>query len=221
MKTDLYAILEIPKSASGEAIKAAYRRLSKTCHPDAPGGSEEKFTLLSDAYQTLRDVDARAFYDVTGLKLDVEQDKIHAEMMKVVDVIFKSCVQDCFDKGKTLKDYGLLAHMKAGFRDSVAQASESVSQIRDQIEDLKSMVSDVIKSDGEGNIFVDRLNLLIEDREDALRQTANALRVLEAGSAEMKKYSSESEMMARSAQWAHAHSWSNATNSTSSATWTR
>jgi len=63
--TDYYLTMEIGRSASGEEIKHAYRRLARRFHPDVsddPDG-EGKFKVLAEAYQTLKRPDLRAAYD--------------------------------------------------------------------------------------------------------------------------------------------------------------
>lgn len=62
----LYEILGVPRDASQEDIKKAYRKLSKTTHPDTPEGSAEKFAPISMAYRILSDPEKRAKYDETG-----------------------------------------------------------------------------------------------------------------------------------------------------------
>ena len=54
---DHYAILGLPQDAELAEIKAAYRRLARGCHPDLHPGdpcAEEKFKLVSEAYEALR-----------------------------------------------------------------------------------------------------------------------------------------------------------------------
>ena len=61
-----YQVLGLSRYASSAEIKKAYRRLAKDCHPDlAGGGDPERFYLLSEAYQTLSDRQARARYDAS------------------------------------------------------------------------------------------------------------------------------------------------------------
>jgi curved DNA-binding protein CbpA len=63
-----YQLLEVPKDADQNAIKASYRRKAKMYHPDANGGSSENETLfkeISEAYVVLSDEDKRAEYDKT------------------------------------------------------------------------------------------------------------------------------------------------------------
>ncbi|HAW50520.1 TPA: molecular chaperone DnaJ [bacterium] len=70
MKRDYYEILGVPKNASLDEIKSAYRRLAKKYHPDVASGSkkeaEEKFKEISEAYEILSDPQKRSQYDQFG-----------------------------------------------------------------------------------------------------------------------------------------------------------
>lgn len=64
---DPYKILEVPRSASDDEIKKAYRKLSKKYHPDnKQTGDEEKFKEISNAYEVLSDKNKKAAYDNPG-----------------------------------------------------------------------------------------------------------------------------------------------------------
>jgi len=61
---DYYAILGVPRNATQEEIKRAYRRLALKYHPDRNPGNkeaEEKFKEISEAYQVLSDPEKRAW----------------------------------------------------------------------------------------------------------------------------------------------------------------
>ncbi len=62
---DYYETLGVPKSATADEVKKAYRRLARKHHPDA-GGSEEKFKQVGEAYEVLSDPEKRAQYDQYG-----------------------------------------------------------------------------------------------------------------------------------------------------------
>lgn len=69
VKLDYYEVLEITKTAPGEEIKKAYRKLAMKYHPDRNAGNkeaEEKFKALSEAYEVLSDTDKRQKYDRFG-----------------------------------------------------------------------------------------------------------------------------------------------------------
>jgi len=66
---DYYQILDVPRSASDEHIKSAYRKLAMRWHPDRNNGSaeaEDKFKAISEAYDVLRDPNKRAAYERYG-----------------------------------------------------------------------------------------------------------------------------------------------------------
>ena len=68
-KRDYYEVLGIPKSASKEEIKKAYRKLALKYHPDknkGDKGAEEKFKEGSEAYHILSDDKRKANYDQFG-----------------------------------------------------------------------------------------------------------------------------------------------------------
>ena len=69
MKKDYYEILGVPRDASPEEIKRAYRRIAFKYHPDRNPGdkeAEEKFKEAAEAYEVLRDPQKRAIYDAYG-----------------------------------------------------------------------------------------------------------------------------------------------------------
>ncbi|MBI2055574.1 MAG: molecular chaperone DnaJ [Candidatus Sungbacteria bacterium] len=66
MIRDYYHVLGIPRNASKEDIKKAYRRLAHQYHPDKAGGNEGKFKEINEAYQVLSDDSKRAQYDQFG-----------------------------------------------------------------------------------------------------------------------------------------------------------
>ncbi len=50
---DYHAVLGLAKGAGAEDARAAYRRLAKQFHPDAPGGDADRFHKISQAYEGL------------------------------------------------------------------------------------------------------------------------------------------------------------------------
>lgn len=62
---DYYKTLGVPRDATPEAIKKAFRKLARTHHPDA-GGDEAKFKEINEAYEVLSDEKKRKLYDQYG-----------------------------------------------------------------------------------------------------------------------------------------------------------
>ncbi|MCP9486810.1 MAG: molecular chaperone DnaJ [Gaiellaceae bacterium MAG52_C11] len=61
-----YDTLGVPKNASADEIKKAYRKLARAHHPDASGGDEVRFKEIQGAYDVLSDPEKRKQYDTFG-----------------------------------------------------------------------------------------------------------------------------------------------------------
>ncbi|KAJ0240751.1 Chaperone protein dnaJ 11 [Hirschfeldia incana] len=65
----LYEVLDVPRGATSQDIKSAYRRLARICHPDVAGtdrsnsSSADEFMKIHAAYCTLSDPEKRSVYD--------------------------------------------------------------------------------------------------------------------------------------------------------------
>lgn len=98
---DYYDILGIPRKASLEDIKKAYRELALRYHPDrVPEGqkkeAEEKFKEVSEAYAILSDPQKRALYDQRGHS-GINQTYTQEDIFRGAD--FSSIFSDLSDFG--------------------------------------------------------------------------------------------------------------------------
>jgi molecular chaperone DnaJ len=67
-KRDYYDVLGVPRNASNEDVKKAFRRLAMQYHPDRnkQDGAESKFKQIGEAYEVISDAEKRAAYDRFG-----------------------------------------------------------------------------------------------------------------------------------------------------------
>ena len=56
-----------------DAVKKAYRKLSRKHHPDKPGGDADTFRLLNRANKVLTTQKLREQYDILGIDLDDDE----------------------------------------------------------------------------------------------------------------------------------------------------
>jgi len=72
-KHDYYETLDVPRNASEDDLRKAYRKLARKYHPDLNPGdkaSEERFKNVQEAYDVLSDSKKRGMYDQVGFYSD-------------------------------------------------------------------------------------------------------------------------------------------------------
>jgi molecular chaperone DnaJ len=67
---DYYAILGVPRDASAEQIKRAYRKLARELHPDVnpDAAAQQRFQDVTAAYEVLTDPQKRRSLTWAGIR---------------------------------------------------------------------------------------------------------------------------------------------------------
>lgn len=89
MKT-LYDVLGVPKDASQDDIRAAYKQKRSEHHPDREGGDHDLMAELNAAYDVLGNTESRAVYDAVGHS-DVQ------EFERTVVLLMSSAIEQSLD----------------------------------------------------------------------------------------------------------------------------
>lgn len=73
---DYYEVLGLPRTATQDEVRRAYRKLARKYHPDVTqqADGEARFKELGEAYQVLKDTEKRAAYDRLGRQWQNGQD---------------------------------------------------------------------------------------------------------------------------------------------------
>lgn len=93
-----YDLLDLPKEATPDQIKKAYRKKAKSAHPDA-GGDPEAFNALARGAAVLLDPARRDKFDRTG-EFDDKPDHQQAEVMQLLSQIVANVIQTPLDLAK-------------------------------------------------------------------------------------------------------------------------
>lgn len=97
--TSYYTVLGVEETASATELRSAYFKLSRTLHPDRPGGSKEGFQQLTEAFNVLSDTRKRMAYDLLGHEsvalleeLDSVKKLLRPQLLKWVPVLYILCM---------------------------------------------------------------------------------------------------------------------------------
>lgn len=121
-----YETLGIPRDASPEDVKRAFRSKASAAHPDREGGSAEAMAAVNEAHEVLMDPERRARYDETGD--GAAPNSIEHEAQKVLLQLFSAALDG--SDGDVLADASrMLAAHRSGLLDMRGKAEKQLARL--------------------------------------------------------------------------------------------
>lgn len=96
---DPYEVLGLPRDASEDDVRAAYRRVAKETHPDVAPDREEEFHRAKRAELVLMNPARRQKFDSTGAVDDEQPDNKRATALQIIDQFFAAVVNEFVKTG--------------------------------------------------------------------------------------------------------------------------
>jgi Ca-activated chloride channel family protein len=188
---DYYAILGIPRSASVEDIRRAYREAALRLHPDKNRGEEaaELFLQVNKAYEVLSDAEQRSAYDQQLLAMEMELASKASFRSRVIQSRKRLLQLDEPQVHYLLLDIEPsqdLPEFRPPINLSIVM-DRSTSMRGQRLDQLRSAVLKILLAMGEGDstsiiAFSDRAELIVSPEQSREMSVARArLSLLQAG----------------------------------------
>jgi len=171
MKSDLYAELGVPRGATPEEIKRAYRDQAKERHPDA-GGDGASMARLSVAYEVLSDPERRARYDATG------DDSMPDDLESAARELFAAACSSCLIERKVnVRDW--IKSARAGWESEKDAKLRACKEKSDEVEAAETRIIKRPQEDLIGVLLAQIRTALVHELAAINREWAIRKRALE------------------------------------------
>jgi curved DNA-binding protein CbpA len=190
---DPYAILGLPRSATAASIKAAYRTRARMTHPDR-GGEPAEFMVVVKAFGVLSDPAARRLFDETGqVNEDGARDR-RQEVATILAEMFDTAVSTALSLSLPLQRVNFIEQMASAVRKQTAEADAGDRRLQADLAALKALRTRIRRRDGKPNLFVERLDEQVRNKERELLEATQRRVLLETALTELSNYDSEVEL---------------------------
>lgn len=188
IEEDLYELLGVGRDATPAEIKAAYRSLVKTHHPDI-GGDPEFFVKLNAAYNVLTNEEERKYYDSTGEVYGVNPSLFQEMVLQTMLVVFDQIIDMAIRTGTNIDDIDdfILRYKEIGIVtcDRYKKEKEKADKLLASLRKLEKRIS---RKGEEKNIFADHINDRIKKLLPDISTNKTAIRVWERIFEELEHY---------------------------------
>lgn len=141
-----YKTLNVKKDAGEEAVRGAYRALSKQYHPDMPEGSTEKFGELQRARDVLLNPELRAQFDETGIMPDSDDAKLLNDARTLMADAFGALIRQV--PPEQLERTDIMAELRAHFKAAEEKMHNDIATLQrnaDRLLKSKALIEKRVK----------------------------------------------------------------------------
>ena len=149
MSKNLYDVLGVPKDATEDEIKKAYKSKSKKAHPDK-GGSNEAMSEINKAYMILRNKEKRERYDQTG---ETDNTSFENKFTILVNDVFMRIIES----SDSVDNWDLIECFQENIDNFISTEKLRIEEMHTKIKKL-GRVSKRIRSKGDSRISAIILN---------------------------------------------------------------
>lgn len=168
---DPYATLKVGRDASPEEIKSAYRKASRTAHPDK-GGSDEAMAEVTGAWALLSDPESRAHYDATG------EAPAEAPLSPPEEALFLRALSQALMDPAGPSD--LLRGIKNRLTTDLDSARREYDAGQEALTSYRALLGRFERTDEEPNLIESTIKSSADKIEDAVKDLLSKISVLKA-----------------------------------------
>jgi curved DNA-binding protein CbpA len=188
MAKNHYETLGVPRDATAEQVKRAFRRAASKAHPDKEGGDAKKMAEINRAWECLGNAQRRLTYDQTGYDEGVGED-LHSEGESVLMEYFDTEL----NKGAAALA-NLIGNVARRMQEDLANMQTGLQHMELGLRNLKRSRTKVRRKTAKArNLFhllIDtRIHRIEEDKVRCMRQIERIKKAQEA----LKDYESDEE----------------------------
>jgi curved DNA-binding protein CbpA len=166
---NLYETLGVPKTASPNDIKHAYRRKSSEHHPDR-GGDHDTMQEVNDAYAVLSDPERRRRYDETGKTGAIRS--IEDEARELLAGLINQEIDDLIENGQDLNCSDPVKAARNTVNAGRASNEATLARLRGALAQRKVALRRLRRKEGIGpNVLADALQGAIARFEAHITET--------------------------------------------------
>jgi hypothetical protein len=147
-----YRMLGLPRRATAEDVKRAYRQLAKRHHPDH-GGDRERFEAIHAAYEVLSDEDRRRKYDQTGEVDPRKADNTMAEVMSILMPALPAVLAEIAKQGGKLDSEDVVGHLKTAIKNAEKNLVNQRTELAKTKKALEESLPRFEVDDGQPNLL--------------------------------------------------------------------